>query len=87
MFICTNKRTDGRECCADKGALELRDRLKAWVKEKYGKKVRINNAGCMDFCAQGIATVIYPESEWHLEIKSDNLEELKIAIDEKMRVL
>src|SRR5437764_199600 len=73
VFVCTNKRENGKECCADKGSVELRDQLKTWAKEKYGKRVRINSSGCMDCCSQGIATVIYPHGEWHLEISVDQM--------------
>jgi (2Fe-2S) ferredoxin len=84
VFICTNQKAPGKECCANKNASELRDQLKVWAKQKYGKRVRINNSGCLDCCGRGIAAVIYPEGEWHLELKSTDLEELQKAIDEKI---
>ncbi len=89
VFVCTNKRENGKECCADKGAVEFREQLKGWAKEKYGKRIRINSAGCLDCCSKGIATVIYPDGEWHLKISVDqsgqsNLEELKRAIEKKL---
>jgi (2Fe-2S) ferredoxin len=84
VFVCTNKRDNGKECCADKGAVVLRDQLKAWAKEKYGKRVRVNNSGCLDFCAKGIVSVIYPEGEWLMNLTSQSLDELKTAISEKM---
>lgn len=88
VFICTNQREKGgRECCADKGAEELRNELKAWARKEYGRKVRINNSGCLDFCEKGIASVIYPEGEWHLNLKTTNLEDMKAAISEKMKKL
>jgi (2Fe-2S) ferredoxin len=84
VFVCTNKRDNGKESCADKGSVELRDQLKAWAKEKYGRRVRINNSGCLDFCSKGIVTVIYPEGEWHMNLTTNSLEELKDAITQKM---
>lgn len=84
VFVCTNKRENGRESCADKGSIELRDQLKSWAKEKYGRRVRINTSGCMDFCERGIVSVIYPEGEWHLNLTTGSLEELQNAISEKM---
>ena len=85
VFVCTNKKDGGKECCADKGAAKLRDELKAWAKEKYGKKVRINASGCLDFCAKGIATVIYPSGEWHFSLTSGDCEKLKMEIDSVMQ--
>lgn len=81
VFVCTNKKDGGRECCADKGSAELHEQLKTWAKENYGRRVRVNKSGCLDFCAQGICTVIYPNSEWHLELKKDSLDEMKKAIE------
>jgi (2Fe-2S) ferredoxin len=84
VFVCTNKREKGRESCGTKGSEELRSQLKAWAFQKYGKKVRINTSGCLDFCEKGIVTVIYPAGEWHMNLTTDSLEELKKAISEKM---
>lgn len=86
VFICTNERKLGaaRECCAHKGAEELRQSLKQWASAKYGKKVRINSSGCLDFCEKGIAAVVYPQSEWHFLLNIENLETLKKSIEEKM---
>lgn len=84
VFICTNQREGGRECCANKGSVELRNQLKTWARKKYGNRVRINASGCFDFCSRGIVAVIYPQGEWLLNLKSDSLEELQKAISEKM---
>ncbi len=86
VFICTNKKSEGKECCADKGSAVLHEELKLWAKEKYGGRIRINKSGCLDFCAQGITAVIYPKGEWHLKLKQDSLEEMKSAVDSAMSV-
>ena len=84
VFVCTNQKPPGKACCADKGASVLRDQLKAWAKEKYGKRVRINNSGCLDYCSQGIAAVIYPQGELFLNLNSTDIDVLKKAIEDKM---
>jgi (2Fe-2S) ferredoxin len=84
VFVCTNKKEGGRACCADKGSQTLKDELKTWATKTYGKRIRINNSGCLHFCEQGIVTVIYPEGDWHLNLKSADIEVLKAAIAEKM---
>lgn len=75
VFFCTNRRDDGRKCCADAGAQDLRDYAKARVKELglAGKgRVRINNAGCLDRCAKGPVIVVYPEGVWYkVETQAD----------------
>lgn len=68
VFFCTNLRTDGRACCQDHNAQELRDYLKKKVKGAGlagPGGIRINNAGCLDRCGQGPVLVIYPEETWY----------------------
>ena len=73
VFFCTNKREpdpDGttRPCCADKGAVAIRDYAKKSVKRaglSGAGAVRVNNAGCLDRCEEGPCVVIYPEGVWY----------------------
>lgn len=68
VFICTNKRDNGRQCCADGNAAELHQYAKAKIKalQQQGKgKIRINNAGCLDRCSEGPTLVIYPDNIWY----------------------
>ena len=67
VFCCTNKRPAGhpRGCCSDKGSEALRDYMKDRAKALGLKKVRINNAGCLDRCELGPTVVIYPEGVWY----------------------
>jgi (2Fe-2S) ferredoxin len=68
VFVCTNERPPGhpRGCCAAKGSAEIRERLKALVKERgLGGRVRVNAAGCLDFCETGVSIVVYPENVWY----------------------
>jgi (2Fe-2S) ferredoxin len=65
VFCCTNRRADGVGCCASKGAEELHAHLKKRTKELGIQRVRINKAGCLDACKQGVAVVVYPQGEWH----------------------
>lgn len=68
VFFCINQREGGKPCCADKGAVAMRDYAKDRVKTlglAGPGQVRINQAGCMDRCAQGPTIVIYPEGVWY----------------------
>lgn len=68
IFFCINQRTGGEACCADKGAVAMRDYAKERVKALglAGKgQVRVNQAGCLDRCAQGPTIVVYPEGTWY----------------------
>jgi (2Fe-2S) ferredoxin len=80
VFVCTNVREKGhpRGCCADKGSAKLRDYMKGKCKELgvAGRKVRINNAGCLDRCELGPNLVIYPEGVWYTYKTEADLDEI-----------
>ena len=78
IFCCTNHRPIGhpRGCCADKGAEDLRDYMKTRARELGLKKVRVNNAGCLDRCELGPTVVIYPEGIWYAVKTRDDMDEV-----------
>lgn len=79
VFVCTNQRADGRQCCGQCGAQVMRDYLKRRTKELgiAGKGgVRINTAGCMDRCEEGPVIVVYPEATWYTYVDQEDLEEI-----------
>jgi (2Fe-2S) ferredoxin len=78
VFCCTNRRPAGhpRGCCADKGSEELRDYMKNRARELGLKKVRINNAGCLDRCELGPTVVVYPEGVWYGKVTLDDVDEI-----------
>ena len=82
VFICTAKK-DG-ECCADKKSVQLQEDLKSAAKERWGKSVRINKAGCLGQCSNGIAAVFYPQNEWHLNLTSSAVDKLLQQISDKI---
>ncbi len=68
VFVCQNDRKadDPRGCCSRKGSAEVLDRLKGEIHRRgLQKTVRINKAGCLDQCAQGVSIVVYPEGVWY----------------------
>src|SRR5690554_1418602 len=89
VFCCMNERPPGHErgCCKDKGAIRLRNYLKARVKELGLEGVRINQSGCLDRCELGPTMVIYPEGVWyHYQTIQDAEEILQRHIIEGGRV-
>lgn len=64
LFICTNQKPGGKECCSPKGADALRLRVKEEAKKRWGQDVRINSSGCLDACSEGIVAVLYPQGKW-----------------------
>ncbi len=65
LFFCTHERDDGRAYCQQHNAQSLRNYTKQRVHELKLKKVRVNNAGCLNRCNLGPMLVIYPEGIWY----------------------
>jgi (2Fe-2S) ferredoxin len=84
VFFCTNQREGNAKCCNNFGAQELRDYAKQRIKSlklSGQRKIRINNAGCLDRCDEGPVIVIYPEETWYTYIDKDDIDEI---IDEHL---
>lgn len=86
VFICNYKR-DNDESCAQKGSKELTDKVKKWVKEKYGKDVKVYRSGCLGKCSEGIAIAMYPEKKFILEVAEDDDSEIKEKIEKAYKEL
>ena len=87
LFFCCNERdaSDPRGCCHAKGASEMRDYAKQRVKALglAGEgKVRVNQAGCLDRCAEGPCMVVYPEAVWYTYVDRADIDEI---IEEHLR--
>jgi (2Fe-2S) ferredoxin len=79
LFFCCNQRDDGRESCAAKGSVELRDYCKDQVKKRGlagTGRVRVNMAGCLDRCELGPVAVVYPEGVWYRYRTREDVDEI-----------
>jgi (2Fe-2S) ferredoxin len=79
LFVCLNRRADGhpKGCCASKGSEEIHAALKVAAYEKGLKgRVRVNKAGCLDACEDGISAVVYPEGIWYRGITLADVPEI-----------
>ncbi len=67
VFVCENKRPKEhtRECCSKKTKYNIKLLLKKELEKEKRDNIRINSAGCLDFCEQGPTVVVYPESVWY----------------------
>jgi (2Fe-2S) ferredoxin len=86
LFVCTNQKANG-SCCGAKGGAELRAAVKELSKARpeWKGKVRINSAGCLGHCEEGIAAVIYPQGKWFTNLKSSDSQLLIDAVDEALK--
>ena len=84
VFFCCNQRANGEACCNDHGSSDMRsyakDRIKALKLSGQGQ-VRINQAGCLDRCAEGPVMVVYPEEIWYHYADKQDVDEI---IDEHL---
>lgn len=79
VFVCENEREPGhpRGCCGRKGSAEIRKRLKQAVAGSGLRgKVRINKAGCLDYCEHGPTVVVYPQGVWYAGVRPEDAEEI-----------
>lgn len=86
LFICTNQ-PQNPEKCGSKQAEDLRRRLKERAQQEFGKDVRINAAGCLGACEDGIACVLYPQGQWFLNMKNDPKDEEKLLSAVRVAVM
>ncbi len=79
LFFCVNQRDNGEACCADKGSQAMRDyakdRIKALGLSGRGK-IRVNQSGCLDRCAEGPCVVVYPDAVWYTYVDKHDVDEI-----------
>jgi (2Fe-2S) ferredoxin len=79
VFFCMNQREDGQPCCGAYDAQAAQKHAKRRVKEldlNGAGKVRINQAGCLDRCAEGPLLVVYPEGVWYTYVDTSDIDEI-----------
>lgn len=84
VFVCTNERTDGSDCCASVQGMEIFRALKSWVREQgLTRDVWVTRTGCMTFCNPvGTTVVIHPQNMWFTKVVMGDLPVLKQKIEE-----
>lgn len=70
LFVCTHEREVG-ESCAAKASLDVFQKLKNRSKTDpvWQGKISVTKSGCLGFCHEGIAAVLYPTRKWLTQIK------------------
>ena len=77
IFVCTNQRPAGhpKPCCADRGGRELRDELKAMVRERgLDGKIKVFQSGCLGTCERGPTAIRYPDGQLMLGVSREDLQ-------------
>lgn len=70
VFVCVFGKT-----CPKKGPTdEMFAMMKSEIKEKgLADKIRINKAGCLNWCDSGPAMVCYPEGKWYTDLTPEDI--------------
>jgi (2Fe-2S) ferredoxin len=79
VFFCTNQRENGKQCCEQCNASEIRAYAKAKIKQlglSGEGKIRINTAGCLDRCESGPVLVVYPQGIWYTYVDRSDIDEI-----------
>ena len=79
IFICTNQKKAGKQCCANSGGEPFFDYLKKKLVELdlHGPgKFRVSKTGCLGRCSVGPALVIYPEAMWYTYASFADIDEI-----------
>lgn len=75
VLVCTNQRNDGRECCADRGAVDIHQKLKFAV-AAVDPRIRVSKSGCLDRCSTGTTVVIMPDNIWLGRVQEQDIPEI-----------
>ncbi|MBI4145903.1 (2Fe-2S) ferredoxin domain-containing protein [Candidatus Woesearchaeota archaeon] len=86
LFICVNQRDPPRDCCMNVESEERLKEIKEWLlQNKLRDKVWVTKARCLGHCNNvGCTMVLYPERKWMLQVKKEDLEEVKKEIMKDM---
>lgn len=79
VFVCNNTRDPAspRGCCSTKGGDEIREAFKRELKNRgLNKRIRTNQAGCLDQCEHGAVVVVYPEQVWYGGVQAGDVAEI-----------
>jgi (2Fe-2S) ferredoxin len=77
LFICANDKDAPKKCCGSGHAVQLIEAFKSAYSQAGGTgKIRIQRAGCLDFCGKGPAMVVYPEGVFYGNVQLEDVQEL-----------
>ncbi len=87
VFVCTSctyQESNGNESSPEI-AKNIRSTVKTEAVKKYGREnVRVSAVNCLGTCEHGISAVMYPQSEWKLNLREGDAPNLLSWIDSKM---
>ncbi len=87
VFVCCNERPPEERCsCGPRGGHEIREKLKALVKERHlNGRVRVSQSGCQDKCEKGPNVMIFPDNVWISATSPEDIERILALLEESVR--
>lgn len=79
IFVCTNMRPKDspKGDCSRCGGKDIRLKFIQLINQHGLKgKVRANKSGCLDACELGASIVIYPTSQWYVNVRLEDVDEI-----------
>jgi (2Fe-2S) ferredoxin len=77
VFICANDKDSPKKCCGSQHGMQLVEAFKlAYAEAGSPAKIRVQRAGCLDFCGKGPAMVVYPEGVFYGNVQLEDVQEL-----------
>ena len=77
VFICANDKDAPKKCCGSEHGMALVEAFKAqWAETGSDQKIRIQKAGCLDFCGKGPTMVVYPEGVFYGNVQVEDVAEI-----------
>lgn len=76
VLVCVNQRRDSNlPCCADAGAEEVYQLLRAWIEDRgMLAKIWLTRTECLGWCtARGATVVINPGDHWYRAVTADDV--------------
>jgi (2Fe-2S) ferredoxin len=77
VFICSNDKESPKNCCGSAHGSDLVNAFKEQLASSgSNKKIRIQKAGCLDFCGKGPTLVVYPEGVFYGNVQLEDVKEI-----------
>jgi (2Fe-2S) ferredoxin len=79
LFICTNQKEAGKQCCQQAGAEEMVRVAKETLKEHHQQGpglCRVSKSGCLGRCSEGPVAVVYPDGVWYTYHSSEDVKKI-----------
>ena len=79
IFVCTNQKAEGKTCCANAAAMDIKKYFKKQLVEYklHGPgKFRVSESGCLGRCGLGPCVVIYPEAVWYSYQSKEDIDKI-----------